>query len=78
MKRLIGYVAAMSNVAPNGKQYSNTVSGYSTIWKIIEKSEENYIYEALRINVRDSEIPKVLYGKKVYTSEEWYLEQQKY
>ena len=78
MKRLIGYVAAISNVAPNWKQYSNTVSGYSTIWKIIEKSEENYIYEALRINVRDSEIPKKLYGKKVYSSEEWYLEQQKY
>ena len=75
---LIGYVAAMSNVAPNGKQYSNTVSGYNTIWKIIEKSEENYSYEALRINVRESEIPKKLYGKKVYSSEEWYLEQQKY
>ena len=78
MKKLIGYVAAVSNVAPNGKQYSDTVSGYYTIWKIIEKSEENYIYEALRINVRDSEIPKTLYSKKVYSSEEWYLEQQKY
>ena len=78
MKKLIGYVAAISNVAPNRKQYSDTVSGYYTIWKIIEKSEENYIYEALRINVRDSEIPKTLYNKKVYSSEEWYLEQQKY
>ena len=27
MEKIIGYVAAMSNVAPNGKQYSNTVSG---------------------------------------------------
>ena len=78
MKKSNGNVATISNVSPNWKQYSNTVRGYSTIWKIIEKSEENYIYQALRINVKDSEIPKTLYGKKVYSSEEWYLEQQKY
>ncbi len=78
MKRLIGYVITNGAFSPCGKHYSNTVSGYNTIWKIIEKSEENYSYEALRINVRGSEIPKTLYGKKVYSSEEWYLEQQKY
>ena len=78
MKRLIGYVITNGAFSPDGKHCSNTVSGLSTIWKIFEKGEEVYSYEALRINVRVSEIPKTLYGKKVYSSEDWYLERQKY
>ena len=77
MKRLIGYVITTAAFSPDGKHYSNA-GGYSTIWKIFEKGEEVYSYEALRINVRVSEIPKTLYGKKVYSSEDWYLERQKY
>ena len=71
MKRVIGYV--IGAYSPDGKHYSNTASGYNAIWKIFEKGEEVYSYEILRINVRESEIPETLYGKKVYSSEEWYL-----
>ena len=64
MKKLIGYVAGA--YSPDGKLYNIKEN---TIWKIIEKSEENYIYEFLKVSIKN-EIPKTLYGKKVYSSEE--------